>query len=168
MGLASVQVTNSMGANGCTYINDTLAHTGKFIAVQFTEASVVDSITGAMENSSAFDRRWNLVCSRSGFVSAFHQHYFSQRKGYSLQSLMPELGLRLGIGDVDADSIVGPPTGGPIIDGVYQLENGTDFFVNEAGTHYLAFETDQTALWTPRRMSTVGWWDPSDSIDHYH
>jgi len=76
---------------------------------------------------------------------------------------MPELGLRLGIGDVDADSIVGPPTGGPIIDGAYQLENGTDFFVNEAGTHYLAFETDQTALWTPRRMSTVGWWDPSDA-----
>jgi len=76
---------------------------------------------------------------------------------------MPELGLRLGLGDVDADSIVGPPTGGPIIDGAYQLENGTDFFINEAGTHYLAFETDQTALWTPRRISTVGWWDPSDS-----
>ena len=54
MGLASVQVTNSMGANGCTYINDTLAHTGKFTAVQFTEASVVGAITGAMENSADF------------------------------------------------------------------------------------------------------------------
>jgi hypothetical protein len=55
MGLSGINVLNSMGANGCTYINDTLAHTGKFTAVQFTEASVVDSITGAMENSSAFE-----------------------------------------------------------------------------------------------------------------
>ena len=55
MGLSTVNVANSMGANGSKYINDTLAHTGKFTAVQFTEASVVDSITGAMENSSDFE-----------------------------------------------------------------------------------------------------------------
>ena len=55
MGLSGINVLNSMGANGSKYINDTLAHTGKFTAVQFTEASVVDSITGAMENSSAFE-----------------------------------------------------------------------------------------------------------------
>jgi hypothetical protein len=56
-----------------------------------------------------------------------------------------------------------PIAGAPTIDGAYLLENGTDFFVNEAGTHYLGFETNQTALWTPRRMSTVGWWDASDA-----
>jgi len=54
MGLNSININNSMGANGCTYINDTLAHTGKFIAIQFTEASVVGAITGAMENSADF------------------------------------------------------------------------------------------------------------------
>ncbi len=43
-----------MGANGCTYINDTSAHTGKFTSVQFTEASVVGAITGPMENSADF------------------------------------------------------------------------------------------------------------------
>lgn len=43
-----------MGANGCTYINDANPHTGKFTAVQFTEASVVGAITGAMENSADF------------------------------------------------------------------------------------------------------------------
>jgi len=43
-----------MGANGCTYINDTNPHTGKFSSVQFTEASVVGAITGAMENSADF------------------------------------------------------------------------------------------------------------------
>lgn len=49
---------------------------------------------------------------------------------------MPELGLRLGIGDVDADSIVGPPIGGP--DGVIQTEAG-DFLQVEAG-QFLAFD----------------------------
>ena len=43
-----------MGANGCTYINDTATHTGKFTSVQFTEASVVGAITGPMENSADF------------------------------------------------------------------------------------------------------------------
>lgn len=57
-----------------------------------------------------------------------------------------------------------PGGGGPTIDGAYQLENGTDFFVNEAGTHYLAFETDQTALWTPSRLQSLSlWMDASDS-----
>lgn len=41
-----------MGANGCTYINDTLAHTGKFSSIQFTEDSVLSAITGLMENSA--------------------------------------------------------------------------------------------------------------------
>jgi hypothetical protein len=41
-----------MGANGCTYVNGTGANTGDFIAVQFTEDSVVGAITGQMENSS--------------------------------------------------------------------------------------------------------------------
>ena len=54
MGLASISLTNSMGANGCTYINDTATYTGKFTSVQFTEASVVGAITGAMENSADF------------------------------------------------------------------------------------------------------------------
>ena len=53
---------------------------------------------------------------------------------------MPELGLRLTIGEVDADSIVGPPSGGPPPgpDGVIQSEAG-DFLQVEAG-QYLAFD----------------------------
>jgi len=54
MGISSINILNSMGAGGCKYINDTLAHTGNFTAVQFTEASVVGAITGAMENSADF------------------------------------------------------------------------------------------------------------------
>jgi len=52
MGIASVNVNNSMGANGCVYINDTAAHTGNFIAIQFTETSVIGAMTGVMENSA--------------------------------------------------------------------------------------------------------------------
>lgn len=52
MGISSINILNSMGAGGCKYINDTSAHTGNFTAVQFTEASVVAAITGAMENSA--------------------------------------------------------------------------------------------------------------------
>ena len=52
MGLSTINVANSMGANGCVYINDTNPHTGKFTSVQFTEPSVVAAITGAMENSA--------------------------------------------------------------------------------------------------------------------
>ena len=52
---------------------------------------------------------------------------------------MPELGLRLSIGEVDADSIIGPPTGGPPPpDGVIQSEAG-DFLLVEAG-QFLAFD----------------------------
>ena len=51
---------------------------------------------------------------------------------------MPELGLRLSIGEVDADSIIGPPTGGPVIDGVIQAESGA-FLLVEAG-QFLAFD----------------------------
>jgi hypothetical protein len=52
MGISSFNIQNSMGANGCTYVNGTGANTGDFIAVQFTEDSVVGAITGQMENSS--------------------------------------------------------------------------------------------------------------------
>jgi hypothetical protein len=52
MGLSSINVNNSMGANGCVYINDTVAHAGDFIAVQFTEPSVIDAITSVMDNSA--------------------------------------------------------------------------------------------------------------------
>jgi hypothetical protein len=54
MGLSTINVANSMGANGCTYINDTNPHTGKFTSIQFTEASVIGAITGPMENSVDF------------------------------------------------------------------------------------------------------------------
>jgi hypothetical protein len=52
MGISSFNIQNSMGANGCTYVNGTGANTGDFIAVQFTEDSVVGAITGQMDNSS--------------------------------------------------------------------------------------------------------------------
>ena len=51
---------------------------------------------------------------------------------------MPELGLRLSIGEVDADSIIGPIGGGPIIDGVIHTE-AEDFLLVEAG-QFLAFD----------------------------
>jgi len=49
---------------------------------------------------------------------------------------MPDLGLRLSIGEVDADSIIGPIASGP--DGVIQTE-AEDFLLVEAG-QYLAFD----------------------------
>ena len=52
MGLASVNVLNSMGANGCVYVNGTSAVNGNFVAVQFTEASVIGALTGIMDNSA--------------------------------------------------------------------------------------------------------------------
>ena len=52
MGISSFNIQNSMGASGCTYVNGTGANTGDFIAVQFTEDSVVGAITGQMDNSS--------------------------------------------------------------------------------------------------------------------
>lgn len=52
MGISSFNVQNSMGANGCTYANGTGANTGDFVAVQFTEDSIVGAITGKMDNST--------------------------------------------------------------------------------------------------------------------
>ena len=53
MGLSSINLSNSMGAGGSKYINNTAAHTGDFTAIQFTEDSVLSAITGPLENSSA-------------------------------------------------------------------------------------------------------------------
>lgn len=52
MGLSSINVLNSMGANGCVYVNGTSAVNGSFIAVQFTEPSVIGAITAVMDNSA--------------------------------------------------------------------------------------------------------------------
>jgi len=52
MGISSFNISNSMGANGCVYVNGTGATTGSFVAVQFTEDSVVAAITGQMDNSA--------------------------------------------------------------------------------------------------------------------
>ena len=52
MGISAFNISNSMGANGCTYVNGTGANTGDFIAVQFTEDSVIGAITGQMDNSA--------------------------------------------------------------------------------------------------------------------
>ena len=41
-----------MGANGCVYVNGTSATNGSFIAIQFTEASVIGAITSQMDNSA--------------------------------------------------------------------------------------------------------------------
>jgi len=74
---------------------------------------------------------------------------------------MPFLGLGLHLGDADADSIVG--WGGPTIDGVYKLEDDSGFYLT-AANDYLAFETAETALWTPANSTAIeGWWDASDS-----
>ena len=54
MGVSAINIANSMGANGCVYVNTTNATTGKFSAVQFTEDSVIGAITGPMENSADF------------------------------------------------------------------------------------------------------------------
>lgn len=65
----------------------------------------------------------------------------------------------LNVGSPRPHTVSGVP--GP--NGVFQLEEGNGFYYLENGTDYLAFETAQSALWTPRRMSTVGWWDASDA-----
>lgn len=43
-----------MGANGSVYVNGTSATTGDFVAIQFTEDSVIGAITGQMDNSAQF------------------------------------------------------------------------------------------------------------------
>ena len=52
MGLSSINILNSMGAGGCVYSNGTGAVTGDFIAIQFTEDSVIGAISGPMTNSA--------------------------------------------------------------------------------------------------------------------
>ena len=52
MGLSAVNISNSMGSNGCVYVNGTSATTGSFSAIQFTETSVLGAITGPMTNSA--------------------------------------------------------------------------------------------------------------------
>jgi len=52
MGISAFNISNSMGANGCTYVNGTGATTGDFVAIQFTEDSVIGAITGQMDNSA--------------------------------------------------------------------------------------------------------------------
>lgn len=55
MGLSGVNILNSMGANGCIYVNDTVARTNGtdgFTAIQFTEDSVLGAITGKMDDSA--------------------------------------------------------------------------------------------------------------------
>mgnify|MGYP000645378335 FL=1 len=55
MGISAININNSMGANGCEYANDTVARTNGtdgFIAIQFTEDSVLGAITGKMDDSA--------------------------------------------------------------------------------------------------------------------
>lgn len=55
MGLSGVNILNSMGANGCVYVNDTVARTNGtdgFTSIQFTEDSVLAAITGKMDDSA--------------------------------------------------------------------------------------------------------------------
>ena len=53
MGLSSINVLNSMGANGCVYVNGTSATNGSLVAVQFTEPSVIGALTAfTMDNSA--------------------------------------------------------------------------------------------------------------------
>jgi hypothetical protein len=76
---------------------------------------------------------------------------------------MPDLALGLTIGEGDANIAVGPIGGGPIIDGVYKLEDDSGFYLT-AANDYLAFETAETALWTPSRLESVSlWMDANDS-----
>lgn len=70
---------------------------------------------------------------------------------------MPFLGLGLNLGAIP-DTPVGL---GP--DGVFKTEAG-DFYKAENNSDYLAFETDETALWTPSRLESVSlWMDANDS-----
>ena len=53
MGISSINVQNSMGSNGSVYSNGTGAVTGDFIAIQFTEDSVLGAIsTNYLTNSA--------------------------------------------------------------------------------------------------------------------
>ena len=52
MGISSYNISNSMGSNGSVYVNGTAAEEGDFIAIQFTEDSVLAAMTGKMDNSA--------------------------------------------------------------------------------------------------------------------
>jgi len=55
MGISAINVNNSMGANGCAYVNDTASHTNGttgWTAIQFTEDSVLASLVGKMDDSA--------------------------------------------------------------------------------------------------------------------
>jgi len=55
MGISSINVLNSMGANGSAYVNDTAAHTNGtagWTAIQFTEDSVLAALVGKMDDSA--------------------------------------------------------------------------------------------------------------------
>jgi hypothetical protein len=61
----------------------------------------------------------------------------------------------------------GIPVGGPVIDGAYKLADNSGFYLT-AANDYLAFETAETALWTPTRISTSLWLDASDTSTITH
>lgn len=55
MGISAINVNNSMGANGCAYVNDTAGHangTDGWTAIQFTEDSVLAALVGKMDDSA--------------------------------------------------------------------------------------------------------------------
>ena len=55
MGISAINVNNSMGSNGCAYVNDTAAHTNGtdgWTAIQFTEDSVLAALVGKMDDSA--------------------------------------------------------------------------------------------------------------------
>ncbi len=55
MGISAINVNNSMGSNGCAYVNDTAAHTNGtdgWTAIQFTEDSVLATLVGKMDDSA--------------------------------------------------------------------------------------------------------------------
>jgi len=55
MGISSINVLNSMGANGSAYVNDTASHTNGtdgWTAIQFTEDSVLAALVGKMDDSA--------------------------------------------------------------------------------------------------------------------
>ena len=52
MGISSFNISNSMGSNGSVYVNGTAVTEGNFIAIQFTEDSVIAAISGQLDNSA--------------------------------------------------------------------------------------------------------------------
>jgi len=55
MGISAINLNNSMGANGCAYVNNTASHTNGtdgWTAIQFTTDSVLATLVGKMDNSA--------------------------------------------------------------------------------------------------------------------